>query len=76
MAHKKKAGGDRKHGRAKTKCGVYRMLRKRERSRIKRIEKHIEKYKDNSDMAKEALERYRSLMVTKKENELFPTSRS
>jgi len=63
--HQKKSGGDRKHGRNKIKCGVYRMLRKRERSHIRRIVKHMEKYKDNSPMAREALERYRLLTVTR-----------
>ena len=63
--HQKKSGGDRKHGRCKIKCGVYRMLRKRERSHVRRIEKHMRVYKDDSDMAREALERYRSLIVTK-----------
>jgi len=63
--HQKKSGGDRKHGRNKIKCSVYRTLRKRERSRVRRIERHIERYKDSSPMATEALERYRRLIVTK-----------
>jgi len=63
--HQKKSGGDRKHGRNKIKCGIYRMLHKRERSHIERIVKHMRKYKDDSPMAKEALERYRQLAVTR-----------
>jgi len=63
--HQKKSGGDRKHGRNKIKCGIYRMLHKRERSHVKRIWRHMEKYKDNSPMAREALERYRQLIVTR-----------
>jgi len=39
------------------------MLHKKERSHVKRIERHMEKYKDDSPMAKEALERYRQLMI-------------
>jgi len=61
--HQKKKGGDRKHGRAKIKCGVYTMLRKHERSHVRRLEKHIRLYKDTSPMAQEALERYRALIV-------------
>lgn len=63
--HQKKSGGDRKHGRNKIKCGVYRMLHKRERSHVRRIERHMERYKDNSPMVTKALERYRQLIVTK-----------
>lgn len=63
--HQKKSGGDRKHGRAKTKCGVYRMLHKHERSHVERIEKHMRVHKDNSDMVNNALAKYRSLIVSK-----------
>jgi len=61
--HHKKKGGERKYGRALVKCGVYRMLRKRERSHVRRLERHIRVYKDTSPMAQEALERYRALIV-------------
>lgn len=49
----------RKHGRNKVKCAEYRRLRKHEKSHVKRILKHMERYKDNSPMVLEALERYR-----------------
>lgn len=63
--HQKKSGGDRKHGRNKIKCGVYRMLRKKERSHVRRIERHMRIYKDDSPMVVEALDRYRRAIVTK-----------
>lgn len=57
MAHN---GGPRSCvGRNTKKCAMYRMLRKHERSHIERIEKHIEKYKDKSKMATQALNKYR-----------------
>lgn len=61
--HHKKKGGERKYGRAKTKCALYTMLRKRERSHVRRLERHIRVYKDTSPMAQDALERYRALIV-------------
>lgn len=63
--HHQKKGGERKYGRAKTKCGLYRMLRKHERSHVSRLERHIRLYKDSSPMAQEALERYRALIVSR-----------
>ena len=63
--HQKKKGGERKYGRAKTKCGIYRMLRKRERSHVRRLERHIKLYKDTSPMAQDALKRYRALIVSR-----------
>lgn len=63
--HRKKKGGEHKYGRALAKCGVYRMLRKHERSHVRRLERHIERYKDTSPMAQEALERYRALIVSR-----------
>jgi hypothetical protein len=63
--HQKKSGGERKYGRNKIKCGIYRMLHKKERSHVRRIEKHMKRYKDNSPMVVEALDRYRRAIVTK-----------
>jgi len=40
----KKSGGLRKYGRNKDKCALYRTLRKREKSHIRRIKKHLKKY--------------------------------
>lgn len=59
----RKSGGDRKHGRNKVKCERYRRLRKREQSHIRRIEHHMAKYKDHSKMVKEALKKYRDLIL-------------
>ena len=47
------------------KYGIYRMLHKHERSHIRRIEKHMKKYKDNSPMVKEALKRYQAQITGK-----------
>ena len=58
----RKSGGDRKHGRNKTKCERYRRLYKREQSHIRRIERHVATYKDKSQVTQEALEKYRSLL--------------
>ena len=64
MAHN---GGPRDHhGRNKHKCAMYRTLRKHERSHVRRIEKHIKKYKDKSRMAIQALNRYREAIKTRK----------
>jgi len=70
MAHgvtQKKSGGARKYGRCKDKCAMYRMLHKHERSHVRRIEKHIKKYKDKSKMAINALAKYREAMKTRGE---------
>ena len=58
----RKSGGDRKHDRNKKKCDVYRRMGKHEISHIRRITKHIKKYKDSSRMAKEALKKYKDLL--------------
>ena len=50
----------RQHRNHQGKYGIYRMLHKHERSHIRRIEKHIKVYKDNSPMVKKALEKYRA----------------
>jgi len=55
----------RQHRTRHSKYGVYRMLRKHERSHVRRLERHIKLYKDTSPMAHEALERYRALIVSK-----------
>jgi len=65
ISHQRKKGGARKYGRNEEKCAIYRMLHKRERSHVRRIEKHMKRYKDNSLMVVKALERYRQL-ITKK----------
>jgi hypothetical protein len=57
----RKSGGDRKHGRNKEKCKVYRNLRKYERSHIKRISVHLTRH-TGDEVAIEALERYKALM--------------
>jgi len=69
MAHgviARKKGGERKCGRNKNKCAVYRMLHKRERSHVRRIEKHMKKYKDKSKMAVNALAKYRAAIKGEK----------
>jgi len=53
----------RQHRTHQGKHGTYRMLHKHERSHIRRIEKHMKRYKDNSPMVREALERYRAQIV-------------
>ncbi|HUW45371.1 MAG TPA: hypothetical protein VMW50_06215 [Dehalococcoidia bacterium] len=55
----------RKYGRNKTKCERYKTLRKYELSHIKRLLKHIEKYKDTSDMVKNALHKYQGALKIK-----------
>jgi len=57
----RKKGGERKYGRNKKKCELYRFLHKHERSHVRRILKHMKIYKDDSPMAKNALEKYQSL---------------
>ena len=55
----------RQHRTHQGKYGIYRMLHRHERSHIRRIEKHMKKYKDNSPMVKSALEKYRAQIVSK-----------
>ena len=50
----------RQHRNHREKYGIYRMLHKYERSHIRRIEKHMKRYKDNSPMVQKALEKYRA----------------
>lgn len=65
MAHN---GGPRSCvGRNKSKCSMYRTLRKHERSHVRRIEKHMKKYKDKSRMAIQALNKYREATKTRRE---------
>ncbi len=56
----------RQHRNHQRKYETYRLLRKHERSHVERILKHMERCKDNSLMAKKALERYRKLIVQHK----------
>ena len=53
---------NRKYGRNKVKCAVYRLLKKREKSHIRRIIRHLRRHQ-NDKVATEALERYKSLLV-------------
>lgn len=62
MKSQKIKGGSKKHGRGKKKCETYLRLNKREKSHIRRIERHMKKYKDDSLMAKRALEKYRKAL--------------
>lgn len=48
-------------GRNKTKCEWYRKMRRRELNHIRRIERHMKRYKDSSPMAREALAKYQEL---------------
>ena len=50
----------RQHRNHRGKYGTYRMLHRYERSHIRRIEKHIKRYKDSSPMVQKALEKYRA----------------
>ena len=52
----------RQHRTRESKYSLYRFLKKHERSHIDRILKHMKVYKDNSPMAKNALEKYQSLV--------------
>lgn len=48
MAQKqKKSGGNKKIGRNKIKCALYKSLKKREKNKIKKIEKHLKIHKDD-----------------------------
>ena len=58
----KKSSGTRKYGRNLDKCKRYSMAKKHEKSHLKRIEKHILAYSDESPMVKNALKKYRSLL--------------
>ncbi len=62
MKSRKSKSGAKKYGRGKKKCETYLRLRKREKSHIRRIERHMKKYKDDSLMAKRALEKYRKAL--------------
>jgi len=62
MKSRKSKSGTKKHGRGKTKGETYSRLKKREKSHIRRIERHMKKYSDNSLTAKIALERYRKAL--------------
>lgn len=53
---------NRKFGRNKIKCAAYKAARKHEKSHIRRIERHIVKYKDESDGAANALVRYKEAL--------------
>lgn len=53
----------RQHRNHQGKYGIYRMLHKYELSHIRKIEKHMKKYKDNSPMVKKALEKYRAQII-------------
>jgi len=70
MPAKKKSGGARKHGRDKDKGAKYRALKKHEKSHVKRIEKHVKIYKDNSSMPRIALKKYRDLITFDKNREM------
>ena len=50
-------------GRNKVKCERYRRLHKREKSHIRRIERHVAKYKDHSPVVREALKKYKDLSL-------------
>ena len=47
-----------KHGRAVSKCKMYTLLRRHERSHLRRLAKHQEVHKDFSPMVLNAIERY------------------
>ena len=60
---KRRKNGTKKYGRNKAKCEKYRRQKRHERSHVKRILRHIKKYKDSSPMAKNALEKYQKLLI-------------
>ena len=62
MKSQKSKSGSKKHGRGKKKCETYLRLRKREKSHIRRIERHMKKYKDSSPVVKVALAKYRKAL--------------
>jgi len=51
-----------KIGRSKTKCEFYRKFHKHEKAHIRRIERHISKYRDTSEMVQCALAKYYALI--------------
>lgn len=53
----------RQHRSHQGKYGIYRMLHKYEKNHIRKIEKHMKKYKDSSPMVEKALGRYRAQIV-------------
>lgn len=52
----------RQHSRHKARYEWYHRMKKRELGHIRRIEKHIKRYKDNSPKTQEALARYQILL--------------
>jgi len=61
MPEHKKKSGTRKYGRNKEKCEKYKILRKREKSHVKRIKKHLKKYdfRKKDVQARRALDRWK-----------------
>ena len=59
---RKKGKKNQKHGRNKKKCEKYRLLKKRERSHLRRLQKHQKLYKDFSPMVLVALKKYQALL--------------
>jgi len=62
MKSRKSKSGTKKHGRGKTKCETYSRLKKREKSHLRRIERHMKVHKDNSPAIRQALERWRKAL--------------
>ena len=62
MKSRKSKSGVKKYGRNKTKCETYLRLKRREKSHIRRIERHMKTYKDNSPSVKVALAKYRKAL--------------
>lgn len=52
-----------KQGRAVSKCKMYKLLRKHERSHLRRLAKHQQVYKDFSPIVLSAIERYQRAMT-------------
>ena len=48
--------------RNKVKCERYRREHRREKSHVRRLEKHMKRYHDSSPMVRNALEKYKGLM--------------
>ena len=60
LPHKAKGSKKgRKYGRNLKKCARYKLEGKHEKSHLRRILKHMKKYKDSSPFVLEALSRYR-----------------
>jgi hypothetical protein len=53
--------GVRKYGRNQAKCALYRSMKKREKSHIRRIEKHLKTH-SNDRKSKKALKTYKKLL--------------